>query len=101
MKVNEVGENEFNDLLIHNDMVLADFNATWCGPCRMLKPVMEKFSENTSVLVCSIDVDKNESLAQKYQIYSIPCVILFQNGIEIKRNIGYMSLDELEEFVGE
>ena len=101
MKVNEVNESEFDKLLLNNNIVLVDFNATWCGPCRMLKPVIEKFSENTNVFVCSVDVDKNELLARKYQIYSIPCVILFQNGVEIKRNVGYMSLDELKKFVGE
>lgn len=100
MKVIEVNENNFQNE-VSNGKVLVDFNATWCGPCRMLKPILEEFSETTSVKVCSIDTDQNENLARNYNIYSIPCIILFENGKEVKRNVGLLSLDELKEFVGE
>ena len=100
MKVIEVNENNFQNE-VSNGKVLVDFNATWCGPCRMLKPILEEFSETTSVKVCSIDTDQNENLARNYNIYSIPCIILFENGSEVKRNVGLLSLDELKEFVGE
>ncbi len=100
MKVIEVNESNFQNE-VSNGKVLVDFNATWCGPCRMLKPILEEFSETTSVKVCSIDTDQNENLARNYNIYSIPCIILFENGKEVKRNVGLLSLDELKEFVGE
>lgn len=100
MKVIEVNENSFQNE-VAKGKVLVDFNATWCGPCRMLKPILEEFSETTSVKVCSIDTDQNENLARNYNIYSIPCIILFENGKETKRNVGLLSLDELKEFVGE
>ena len=100
MKVIEVNENNFQNEVL-NGKVLVDFNATWCGPCRMLKPILEEFSETTSVKVCSVDTDQNENLARNYNIYSIPCIILFENGSEVKRNVGLLSLDELKEFVGE
>lgn len=100
MKVIEVNESNFQNEVL-NGKVLVDFNATWCGPCRMLKPILEEFSETTSVKVCSIDTDQNENLARNYNIYSIPCIILFENGSEVKRNVGLLSLDELKEFVGE
>ncbi len=100
MKVIEVNESNFQNEVL-NGKVLVDFNATWCGPCRMLKPILEEFSETTSVKVCSIDTDQNENLARNYNIYSIPCIILFENGKEVKRNVGLLSLDELKEFVGE
>lgn len=100
MKVIEVNENNFQNE-VSNGKVLVDFNATWCGPCRMLKPILEEFSETTSIKVCSIDTDQNENLARNYNIYSIPCIILFENGKEVKRNVGLLSLDELKEFVGE
>ena len=100
MKVIEVNESNFQNE-VSNGKVLVDFNATWCGPCRMLKPILEEFSETTSVKVCSIDTDQNENLARNYNIYSIPCIILFENGSEVKRNVGLLSLDELKEFVGE
>ena len=100
MKVIEVNESNFQNE-VSNGKVLVDFNATWCGPCRMLKPILEEFSETTSVKVCSIDTDQNENLARNYNIYSIPCLILFENGTEINRSIGLIGLSELKEFVGE
>ena len=100
MKVIEIKDNNFNEVLEDNK-VLVDFNANWCGPCRMLKPIIEEFSENTSIKVCSVNVDQNESLAMDYQISSIPCLILFDKGKEVKRSIGLINMDELKEFVGE
>jgi thioredoxin 1 len=96
----EANETNFKEL-VKEGKVLVDFNATWCGPCRMLKPILDEFSESTSVKVLSIDVDNNENLAREYNIYSIPCLILFENGVESKRNIGLISLDEIKNFVGE
>ena len=67
----------------------------------MLKPIIEEFSENSKTKVCSIDVDANENIAREYNIYSIPCLILFENGKESKRNTGLISLEEIKTFVGE
>ncbi len=100
MKVIEASEKDFKDL-VKEGKVLVDFNATWCGPCRMLKPILEEFSENTAVKVLSVDVDQNENLAKEFNIYSIPCLIIFENGFEVKRNIGLLSSDDLKDFVGE
>lgn len=100
MKVKEINETNFKNE-IKEGKVLVDFNATWCGPCRMLKPILDEFSESTNVKVCSVDVDQNENLAREYNIYSIPCLILFENGVETKRNVGFISLDEIKNFVGE
>lgn len=100
MKVMVINESNFDEEL-KNGKVLVDFNATWCGPCRMLAPILEEFSENSNIKVCSVDVDQNENLARNYGIMSIPCLILFENGKEIKRNVGLINLSELEEFVGE
>lgn len=100
MKVIEVNEKDFKKE-IANGKVLVDFNATWCGPCRMLKPILDEFSESSKIKVCSVDVDKNESLAKEFGIMSIPCIILFENGQEINRNVGLIGLTELREFVGE
>ena len=101
MKVIEVNEKSFEEEVIKCEKVLVDFNATWCGPCRMLKPIIEEYSENTNIKVCSIDVDANENIAREYNIYSIPCLILFENGKESKRNTGLISLEEIKTFVGE
>ena len=100
MKVIEINNDNFKDEVL-TGKVLVDFNATWCGPCRMLKPILEEYSETSPIKVCSIDVDQNEELARKYNIYSIPCLILFENGVELKRNVGFVSLEDIKEFVGE
>lgn len=100
MKVIETNESNFKDL-VKEGKVLVDFNATWCGPCRMLKPILDEFSDNTNAKVLSVDVDQNENLAKEYNIYSIPCLILFENGVETKRNVGLLSMDDLKDFVGE
>ena len=97
--VKEVNEQNFNEEL--TGKILVDFNATWCGPCRMLKPILEEVSEEISTKILSVDVDKNENLAREYHISSIPCLILFNNGKEEKRSIGLISKNELKEFIGE
>ena len=101
MKVKEINETNFKEEVLNGEKVLVDFNATWCGPCRMLKPIIDEFSETSEVKICSIDVDQCPNLASEYNIYSIPCLILFENGTEIKRNIGLMQIDDIKEFVGE
>lgn len=100
MRVIEINKDNFKKEVLKGK-VLVDFNATWCGPCRMLKPILEEYSESATVKVCSIDVDQNEELARNYNIYSIPCLILLENGVEVKRNVGLVSLEDIKEFVGE
>ena len=100
MEVIEINDKNFTKEVM-NGNVLIDFNATWCGPCRMLKPILDEFSKDSKIKVCSVDVDQNEKLAREYGIMSIPCLIILENGKEIKRNVGLISLEELKEFVGE
>jgi len=71
--------------------VLVDFWAQWCGPCKMLAPVLSSIAEKrvSDLKVCKIDVDTNIESAQNYQISSIPCCIIFKNGKEIGRIIGH------------
>ena len=76
--------------------VLVDFYADWCGPCKMLGPVLEKLD---SIDVIKINVDNFGDLAKKYGVMSIPCVILFEDGKEIKRNIGFMNETKVKEFI--
>lgn len=99
--VKEILENDFSKEVLNGEKVLVDFNATWCGPCRMLAPILDEFSKESNVKIVSVDVDKNENLAMEYRISSIPCLILFNNSKEEKRNIGLIDKDELKEFVGE
>ena len=77
--------------------VLVDFYANWCGPCKMLGPVLEKISDEVKVL--KVNVDENQDLAREYGVMSIPCVILFDKGKEIKRSVGFMPEAKLREFI--
>ena len=82
--------------------VLVDFYANWCGPCKMLKPVLEQIAAiNEKIKVVSINVDEAENLAMAYGISSIPCVIKFKDGKELERSIGFKSKEEIEKMIGE
>ena len=90
---------EFKNL-ISNDLVLVDFNATWCGPCRQLKPILENFSKkHKEIMVVSVDVDSFPSLAKEYGVMSIPNLKLIKENKVIREKVGYMDSAELEEFV--
>lgn len=90
-------ESDF-DKLIEEEAVV-DFYATWCGPCKMFGPVFEEVATNMDINFVKIDVDKNSDIAREYGVMTIPTVILFKDGKEVKRNIGFMSNDELTEFL--
>ena len=92
--INYNGEN-FNE--ITKEKVLVDFYASWCGPCKMLSPVLEKISNDIKVV--KVDVDKYQDLAREYGVMSIPCLILFEDNKEIKRNIGFIPEPKQKEFI--
>lgn len=84
------------DKIISQPDVLVDFWASWCGPCRMLAPVLEEINEElTDFIVAKVNVDDNPELAIKYHISSIPAVLYFKNGQLISQTLGYMEKDVL------
>ncbi len=103
MKVIEVNKDNFEEEVLKSDKkVLIDFNASWCGPCRMLKPVIDEIAEaNDNIKVVSINIDDEEELADNYEVSSIPCLVLLENGKEVKRNVGFMPKENIESFIGE
>ena len=103
MAVLEVNQNNYeSEVLNYNGKVIIDFNAEWCGPCKMLAPVLEEISEEkTNIKFVSINVDMNEELASKFNIMSIPCLVAMENGKEVKRSVGLVPKVELERFIGE
>jgi thioredoxin 1 len=83
-------------------LVVVDFFATWCGPCKMLSPVLEQINEDRSdVKIVKVDIDNNMDLAKKYGIMSVPTVILFKDGKEVDKKIGFMPKDMITEWLNE
>lgn len=85
------------EVLQADQPVLVDFTAVWCGPCKMLDPVVAKLAEEWTgkVKVVKVDVDDNQDLAMKYQVMGLPTLILFRNGKAIQRLSGYQPRDKI------
>ena len=103
MKVMEITEEQFEKEVINEKKeVLVDFYANWCGPCKMLRTVLEDIAkENNNIKIVSIDVDEAESLAMSYEVFSIPCLIKFKDGKAEKRSVGFKPREEIEKLIGE
>jgi len=95
MEIIHLKDENFNELI--KEKILVDFYANWCGPCKMVAPELEKVE--SLVKVVKVDVDEFEELAKTYGIMSIPTLILFENGKEVKRTIGFIDKDKIEKFI--
>lgn len=96
-----IKSNEFNEVL-KNEIVLVDFFANWCGPCKMLSPIIEQVSnEITDVTFVKVDVDESPDLASMFGIMSIPTLLLFKNGELKNKTMGFMSKSDLIDFINE
>lgn len=97
MKV--LNNNEFNEE-IKEGVTVIDFYADWCGPCKMLGPVLEEVAgEVSDVKFAKVNVDEAEEIAAKYRIMSIPAVFMFKNGEVVNKFVGYKGKDEVKDFV--
>ena len=95
----KINEKEFEEIK-NKEKVLVDFNADWCGPCKMLGPVLDAVSnEIDNVEFVSINVDECPNLAKEYGVMSIPCLVVLENGEETKRSIGLIPRDEIEKLI--
>ncbi len=92
-------ENFESEVLKSDIPVLVDFWATWCGPCQMIAPTIEMLAQEYEgkVKVGKIDVDEEQEIAIKYGVASIPTLVLFENGQEVNRKLGFMPKAEIEE----
>ena len=95
------GSPQFQAAISENSLVLVDFYAEWCPPCKELRPTIEKLAEDyqASLKVISVDVDANNELAKKYAITSIPDVRLFANGKEVKSWVGLRAYEEFDNVI--
>ena len=89
-------ENNNLETEIKNGLILVDFYADWCGPCKMIAPVLEELKD---IDIIKVDIEKFPDLATKYGVMSIPNMIFFKDGKEIKKEIGFRSKEELEEII--
>ena len=95
----DITEQSFAQTLESNEIVFVDFWAAWCGPCRLVSPVVESIGDKHAekISVAKVNTDENQQLAMRYSIFSIPTLILFENGREAARLVGYMPQEVMEE----
>jgi thioredoxin 1 len=89
------------DQTIRTGVILIDFYADWCGPCRMLTPVLEQVAQELQgkVSIGKLDIDKNQKVASTYQVTSVPTMILFKNGKEVGRLVGLRDGAGIKQFI--
>jgi thioredoxin 1 len=83
-----VTDNNFNQVIAENDLILVDFWASWCGPCKVLSPILDEISNETGLVVGKLNVDENEEKTIEYGVSSIPTMVLFKSGQPVKTIVG-------------
>ncbi len=98
--IKHFNDNEF-DKEIQKGVVLVDFHANWCGPCRMLAPVLETVAKEVKgqATIGKIDIDSEQKTAAHFQITSVPTMILFKDGKEVNRLVGLRNADAIKDFI--
>lgn len=101
MSVLNINKNDFQSIVLESkEPVVVDFWASWCGPCRMFLPIVEEFAqENPHVKVGKVNVDEEGELAKQFRVMTIPTLLVFKDGKVIKRSVGVISKEEIEEFI--
>ena len=90
----------FNDFIKNNSLCVVDFWATWCGPCRMLAPILEDVSETRDdAKFLKVDVDENYDLAKSFGIMSVPTVLFFKDGILVDKSIGLINSEKINQII--
>ncbi|MCI6767713.1 thioredoxin [Porcincola intestinalis] len=99
MSVKVINSEDFANA-VKDGVSVVDFNATWCGPCKMLGPVLEKLSDEiTDVKFYAMDVDENPDIAEKFGIMSIPYVAVFRDGVKVDQNVGFIPEASMRSFI--
>ncbi|WP_410765234.1 thioredoxin [Haloferax sp. DFSO60] len=93
------GATEFEDVISSYDVVLVDFYADWCGPCKMLEPTVKKLAADTDAAIVKVDIDQNQQLAMQYQVRGVPTVMVFANGQPAERLVGVRGYEDYERVI--
>ena len=103
MEIKHINEMEFEEEVLKSKQpVIVDFFATWCGPCKMLGPILEDICDTEKeVKILKVDIDENMGLAQQFGIMSVPTLMLFKDGEEYGREIGLKSKEQMQEIIDE
>jgi thioredoxin 1 len=98
-----ITDDSFNEVVSTNDLVLIDFWADWCGPCKKLSPILDEIADERGLLVGKLNVDENPAKVEEYSVHSIPTMVLFKSGQPVKTITGAMPkhllLKELSEWI--
>lgn len=86
---------DFEKILKENEIVVVDFFASWCGPCQMFYPIFQEVKNEVDSKLITVDIEEYGDITSKYEVKSIPTVLVFKNGKELKRSLGFISKDEL------
>ena len=96
-------DNNFDEVISSNDLVLVDFWADWCGPCKMLSPILDEIANERGILVGKLNIDENPAKMEEYSVHSIPTMVLFKSGQPVRMINGampkHMLLKELSEWI--
>ena len=99
MLVHLGNEKDFDRVIKDNKKVLVDFFANWCGPCKMLSPILEEISNEEDIVVVKVDVDEFGDIASRFDVFSIPTLVLFKEGKQVDKKVGYLPKDALLDFI--
>lgn len=98
MKV--INSENFDEVINKDEVIVVDFSASWCMPCRMLKPILEKVEEKMEGMsFYNLDIDDSEDIAKRYRIFSVPTIVCFRSGKKLDSMVGLNSYDEVASFV--
>ncbi|AMA48700.1 MULTISPECIES: thioredoxin family protein [Flavobacterium] len=95
IKLEKLTIEKYNQLLSRDSIIIVDFNAKWCGPCKKLAPILEKVSKEKKIKLIKIDTDKNPELAQKLNVEGLPTLHYYKKGKLIWENLGFINEEEL------
>lgn len=98
--MDDVQELEFDDIIASDNVTVIDFSASWCMPCRMLRPILDRVADKIDdVDFYNLDIDDNEDIAKRYRIFSVPTLVCFRSGKKIDSLVGLNTFEEIYDFI--